>query len=468
MTEMAHKRPKRMRAWRQEEEDYLIDNYKRLTIKDISEHVKRSEGAVLSRANLLGLKRRIVIREYHDRVVKMAAEGKNNAEISREIGVSTGAMYDYFKENKLEIKQNKKVPYSRIAIQNGIDDPIITSLNNMTAKEWYVYWYQTYRSSSIRAVSKTKYRGTFGVLCTHPLADKLLADVTRGDAQEYLNWYGEKRSKQTVYDHWQMIRSCFNDAVLDGLIKVNPFVHLKAVYLEQSMAPKELKAQRDQKKWLEVDEYTKLKYHLMFWFNEALTVEPMTHEQGVQNSLGLSVSLQPSYAVIFVALKTGARLSEVLGLTESDILMDTNEINVDKTWDYKTGKGFVQTKNTASIRKIPVDKDTIDILRRYIYWLGRFEIETDGNTLFNFKGVKTYNSSLNNRLKSLLESLDMQPITMHKLRHTQASMLIASGVPLQLVAKRLGHTNATMIQRVYGHLLEQTEEDGNKMIMRLL
>ena len=71
-------------------------------------------------------------------------------------------------------------------------------------------------------------------------------------------------------------------------------------------------------------------------------------------------------------------------------------------------------------------------------------------------------------LKSILKELDIEPITVHKLRHTHASILLADNVPIQRVAKRLGHTDTNMIRKVYGHLLKETEEDGNRMIANLL
>jgi integrase len=44
------------------------------------------------------------------------------------------------------------------------------------------------------------------------------------------------------------------------------------------------------------------------------------------------------------------------------------------------------------------------------------------------------------------------PITFHGLRHTYASLSIMNGMPLQVVAKALGHVNTKMVEAVYGHL----------------
>lgn len=454
-------------AWTQDEEDYLINNYKELTVKEIAENIKRSRASVSSRASVLGLSRRVIIREYHDRIVKMIERGENNADIARSLGVSVSALWGYLKETGLDEVRPKPLTFSKLAIENGIEDPITFSLNNMNLKQWYLYWYQSYRRSTIREVSRTKYRLVFGTLCSHPIADMLIKDINRGHAQEYIDWYGERRSKQTVLDHLQFLKSCMDDAMLDGYTERNPFANVKLVFQEQTLTPRELKAKREIKKSLELEEYTKVKYHMMFWFESNLKMAP-TRRNAPNLSDGSAIAMQVSYMIIFIALKTGARFSEILGLTHDDINKTRRTLNIDKSWDYKTGAGFVHTKNTASIREIPVDQDTIDMLLRYQQWLKDFQVETRENTLFVEAGGNVFNSTINKHLGDLLAGLGIEKITLHKLRHTHASVLIANGVPIMVVAKRLGHSSPNMLQRVYGHLLETTEDEGNRMIMRLI
>ena len=197
----------------------------------------------------------------------------------------------------------------------------------------------------------------------------------------------------------------------------------------------------------------KLKYYLIFKLKEDYKYQEL--ESQILDTL------------IFVALKTGARLGEILGLTHKDIFFNESYINIDKTYDYKqdeTGT-FKNTKNTASVRIVPVDKETLDILKGYMDWCELVKLETVDGTLFIEKERRFYNSTLNNHLKKLLANLGIQPISYHKLRHTQASLLISKNVPLQVIAKRLGHTDTNMIQRVYGHLLKTTEDRGNQLVL---
>ena len=49
-------------------------------------------------------------------------------------------------------------------------------------------------------------------------------------------------------------------------------------------------------------------------------------------------------------------------------------------------------------------------------------------------------------------------VTLHSLRHTHASMLIASGMDVLTISRRLGHGSRTITLRVYGHLIHGTDD----------
>lgn len=457
------------KTWRQSEDEFLLENYNKMTAEEIGKELGRTKGAITNRLYKLELTKRTPLTFYHDRIVKLAQQGKQYSEIAKVLDVSTSAVRKYMKEKEVEIKP-KAPNLSEIAVKNGLENPIELDEENVTFKDWFIYWYQTYRKDSLREVTRKKYYADFGNLCAQPIIDKRIEDITRGDTQNYLNWYGKERSKVTVSSHWQKLKTCMKDAMMDGYIKKNPFENINPVFKEQNYSVAELKAKRDTKKWLEKEEYTKLKYHLLFWLERALTEEPMMNYIGRYKANGKQIIHQTAKMAIFIMLKTGARFSEVMGITREDILFETSEINIDKTWNYKSQDEatFDQTKTIASIRKIYMDKETMTILNRYIEWLDRFGVETKENTLFVLKDVNTYNDTYNNMLKSILKELDIEQITVHKLRHTHASILLADNVPIQLVAKRLGHTDTNMIRKVYGHLLKETEEDGNRMIANLL
>lgn len=461
---------KKNKRWTAEDENYLKSKYLSTEVSEMAEHLGRSNSAVKAKANILGLKKRHTFKEKREEVLKLALEGANAKEISEQVGIGKYSILEYAKKNEIKIKKEDRFRTSQTLLKEFEElPPGEVDYSELTVGEWFKRWYHAYRREDIRETTRQKYRNTYCHLEEHGIANKKLKETTREHIQSHINAYGSTRSKQTVLDHMQHIRSCFKDAVLDGHIKQNPAANTKPIFREQKLNVMELKEIRDKKKWLETDEYQKFRYYLMFWLQRELKNVPI-YRISEQEQREHGIAYQVLYTLIFVALKTGVRLSEGLGITKADILFDSSEINIDKTWDYKGNEdgSFNSTKNIASIRRIAVDKETMDILSSYVEWLETFDYKTKENTLFISSGKLFHNSTANDALKRIFKELDIEPITMHKLRHTQASYLIAKGVPLQVVAKRLGHTDTNMIQRVYGHLLEETEERGNKMILELI
>ncbi len=65
--------------------------------------------------------------------------------------------------------------------------------------------------------------------------------------------------------------------------------------------------------------------------------------------------------------------------------------------------------------------------------------------------------------KRALEACELPAITPYDLRHTAASLMLASGVPLPVVARRLGHSIATCA-RIYAHLIDGFADEGDEVV----
>ena len=439
--------------WLNSEIDFLKENYGLLPISEIALKLGREEKAVKSRAGVMKLVKRRYLNEYLEEIKTMAHAEMSASEIAKELNFSASSIYKYCEENDIKLV-NAQIPLAKQSLELGLESiKAVYDETHNTFADWFKYWYMSYRFENIANATKNKYRATYAHLLNTKIGQKKLTELNRVDIQSYINWYGKNHSKVTVVNQMQQIRSSLNDAMIDGKITKNPASNIKMVYKEQNLPLEEQKKLREAKKWLEADEYMKLKYYLIFKLKE--------------DYKSSEIENQVMDTMIFVALKTGARLGEILGLTHKDIFFNESYINIDKTYDYKqdeTGT-FKNTKNTASVRTVPVDKETLEIIGCYIKWCESAGLKTADGTLFVEKEKNFYNSTINLHLKNTLKSLGIKPISFHKLRHTQASLLISKNVPLQVIAKRLGHTDTNMIQRVYGHLLKTTEDRGNQLVL---
>jgi integrase len=57
-----------------------------------------------------------------------------------------------------------------------------------------------------------------------------------------------------------------------------------------------------------------------------------------------------------------------------------------------------------------------------------------------------------------MKTLKIEGVTPHCLQHTHASHLIAAGIDILTVSRRLGHGSAALTLKVYGHLVEGADE----------
>ena len=67
-------------------------------------------------------------------------------------------------------------------------------------------------------------------------------------------------------------------------------------------------------------------------------------------------------------------------------------------------------------------------------------------------------------LKQIIKKYNLKNITFHALRHTSVSLQISSGVQVQIISKRAGHSNVSITHNIYSHFFDEGFKDvANKM-----
>lgn len=458
-------------GWTEEHDQLLRDDNGFATISETAEKLGRAYSSIRSRKIRLGLTTNFEDIPDHEPVIRrLVGEKKYVEEIAKETGFTIKNLIRYGFENNIPIKSEPKRLSSEIrACRYGFEDEVDLKSKKLLFIEWYRHWAKTFRMDGVAEGTRSRYFYIYCNIYENKLGQMRLKDIRRSDVQAYANDFGKDHAKKTVFAHMQILRSCMKDAMAEGLIEFNPAANIQMTYTEQRLSPMELKKKREEKKWLEVNEYQVFKQHLIMKLQRALYEKP---DYGPYlGGAKKATPVQTLMVIILVALKTGMRFSEILGLTRDDILTETSELVVDKTWGYRVGKDhhkFLPTKNISSIRHVAVDPEMMIMLDLYIRWQDEHNVETLENTLFNSPYGDIFNSTINKKMAELLEEIGIKPLTLHKLRHTHASYLIAKKVPIEVVAKRLGHTDTNMIRKTYGHLLKETEEKGISQILSLI
>lgn len=292
--------------------------------------------------------------------------------------------------------------------------------------DYYKQWITVYKEGAIRSVTMNKYN------MAHHWLEKLIPDLAIGDLdrfayQKLLNDYASEHERQTTMDFHHHLKCAILDAVDEGLIQRDPT--RKAII--KGKTPREKKP-----KYLNQYELHKL-----------------------LDDLDLKSEINLDWLLLLIA-KTGMRFSEALALTPKDFDLSRQMLSISKTWDYKGNGGFLPTKNESSVRKIPLDWQTV---MQFAELVKQFP---EDDPIF-VKG-KVYNSTANDLLARHCKKVEIPVISVHGLRHTHASLLLFAGVSIASVARRLGHSNMTTTQKTYLHIIQELESKDIDIIMRSL
>lgn len=192
----------------------------------------------------------------------------------------------------------------------------------------------------------------------------------------------------------------------------------------------------------------------------------------LEENLDLSISIIPH--LLLIQLKTGLRAGEVAGLTWDCVLWDTLEIKTYRRYD-TVRQRWSKAKTEDSIRTIPIDADTLKILKKLKQEQDVFiedgTIINNENMIFvdiNYNIVT--NAGINKHLKQILKTLRIYPqnMTSTGLRHTYCSTMLAMGVDIWAVSKLMGHKDITEITETYGHLIKEKAEIENNKVRSVL
>ncbi|MCH8819199.1 MAG: site-specific integrase [Acidobacteria bacterium] len=168
----------------------------------------------------------------------------------------------------------------------------------------------------------------------------------------------------------------------------------------------------------------------------------------------------PDEALYVLALSTGMRQGEILGLRWRDCDLDSGYISVNRSLVFiRNDWALEEPKTKSSRRRIHLALDAIETLRTHL--LSQLEKRLalgaawqDNDLVFptGIGTAKRGRSLVTRSFRPLLEAAGLRRIRFHDLRHTFASLLLQNGESLPYVRDQLGHSSIKLTVDIYGHL----------------
>ncbi|MDI6617862.1 MAG: site-specific integrase [Clostridiales bacterium] len=251
-------------------------------------------------------------------------------------------------------------------------------------------------------------------------------------------------SAQTIKHHHRLIHAIFETAVKEwDLLAVNPAANIKppkvpkceAKFYEEADIKALLAA-------LDTLPESKLKYKL----------------------------------AVYIDISTGLRLGELMGLKWGHINMQTGIISIVEATQYlpKMGTFEKSPKTVTSNRVLVLPAITLSMLKNYKLQQNEYRLKMGSlwnNTDFVFtqrNGSPMNTYTFSRWFPKFLKSHNLKKITFHQLRHTNATMLLSSGMDLKTVSKLLGHANISTTGNIYAHALQTANKTAAEKINTLL
>jgi len=167
--------------------------------------------------------------------------------------------------------------------------------------------------------------------------------------------------------------------------------------------------------------------------------------------------------MIPLLIYTGIREGECAGLEWRDFNFDDNSVKIERECIYVPGEGVIEDtpKSKAGIRSVffpPVLSEDLraykaiqarEIADRGDLWTGA---KGDHAKLFTtFEGAPLMDSTIRKWVKKYFKFAGVPYVTVHGLRHTNASLMISNGVDARTAAAQLGHSSPSLVMNTYAN-----------------
>lgn len=295
-------------------------------------------------------------------------------------------------------------------------------------------WFARYLTSitGVTAGTLVTYERTYNRVWHDALGGLPLSAIGREDIARVINELSKSKSDKTVRNAYGILATSLKVALEDGLL---PALPTRGIRL-----PRRTEHESTEMRFLDHDEWEKL-----------------------------AKVLPAHYVPLFTFLVgTGARWGEAEALLVGDVDLDAGVTLADDTFESrpvvrvskaakwnasKATREIGPTKTRRSKRTITLPPEVVDALAPLVD--GRAKRE---RLFLAPKGGPLRHRTVYDSWKKAVEKagFDPQP-RMHDLRHTHVSWLIARGVPLTVIQRRLGHEHINTTSDTYGHLLPELD-----------
>jgi len=173
-------------------------------------------------------------------------------------------------------------------------------------------------------------------------------------------------------------------------------------------------------------------------------------------------AIEPAYyrPFVYCGAYLGLRFGELAGLEVGSV--DPLRRTVEVTQQATDNNGQIvwqPPKTKASIRTVTMPTWIAEMIAEH---LASEQVQTSGLVFPNTEGrvmrSHVFGRGWRKAVNKVFSGTELEGLVFHELRHTAASLAIASGAPLIFIRDRMGHANISQTMDTYGHLYPDYDE----------
>ncbi|MFC1893365.1 tyrosine-type recombinase/integrase [Chloroflexota bacterium] len=181
------------------------------------------------------------------------------------------------------------------------------------------------------------------------------------------------------------------------------------------------------------------------------------------------------FPVIYMAISSGLRQAELLGLRWRDVDLDTLSTSVVQTLYKRRGEcTFQQPKTDRSRRRVAMTPKLSLFLRDFrkerevLYLELGGVLGLDDLVFANYEGKPLDPSMLSHEFARIVKRAGLEHVRFHDLRHTFASLALLRGAKPKVISEALGHSSVAFTMDVYSHIIEGMQSEMMALLDEVL
>jgi len=316
--------------------------------------------------------------------------------------------------------------------------------------DYCTQWFKEYADLKLKAQTVYKYRYSekkvskaIGHLridrITPRHIQKLVTDLTETEREDNKNGESKKLSPKTIKNHISFISTVFDHAVKMQVVSTNPCKNVTLPKIEK-------------------------KEHDIYTLEESQQIIDLLLQEPPESM---------NLALFFIlAIFTGFRRGEILGLQWGDFDFKHNTVSIRRTSNSLPGKGTYtdSTKTKSSNRTLKLSDDVMAVVCRFREQqneekakIGDKWIEHD--RLFTaWNGMPMHNNTPHKYFERFCKKSGIRFISTHKWRHFNGTFLIANGVDVKTVQYCLGHTLPSTTLSIYCQAVQESQARAMEVV----